>query len=669
LWISYLFALFYFAIAAGAVTHRDLLLESPVKLPFLNVELPLKPFFVLGPLVFLIVHAYVLLHFVLLAGKIGAFHLELQAQISGDDARARLRRQLPTNIFVQSLAGPREVRTGVTGFLLRRIIEISLVAGPIALLILFQLQFLPYHDEWITSWQRIAVVIDLVLLWTLWPSIARGETAALRWKDFKRGKILACLLASSVPVLLVVTITTFPGEWLEEFLPRVRLIPTTWAAWTLPSVKAIQTPGSGWATLHELLVAGKVNYVTRRPQSLWSNILVLPHFEVGDRVKFDAEGKITISSDALSLRGRSLEGAVLAAAHMRKADFTGASLTRAQLTGADLSEAKFGCGSTSSASIPFGMPNDEEIVCAQLQGADLSLAQLRGADLARAQLAGAVLIGADLRGAHLAAAELQGADLQQAYLQGASLYYAQLEGASLIEAHLQGASLNSALLQGASLLYTQLEGASLIGTQLQGANLDSALLKGASLLRTFVWRTNPPSNATGALVDAPELGPKYSGLNCPEHTTCEWSETSYAALKSLIESSIPLVARRDDALRQITTLEKPPYVADAGSVKVWTDFAEASARSADSYYNILATKLKEVGCAADGAPYVVDYLIPELDFRFFEQPTPKAAVAATFLDEAKCPGARGLSEKNKATLREIRDRGFPAPPGAGAAAR
>ncbi len=64
LWLSYLFVLFYFAIAAGAVTHRDLLLENPVKLPFLNVELPLKAFFVLGPLVFLIVHAYVLLHFV-----------------------------------------------------------------------------------------------------------------------------------------------------------------------------------------------------------------------------------------------------------------------------------------------------------------------------------------------------------------------------------------------------------------------------------------------------------------------------------------------------------------------------------------------------------------------------------------------------------------------------
>jgi len=72
LWFSYLFVLLYFAIAAGAVTHRDLLLESPVKLPFLNVELPLKAFFILGPLIFLVVHAYVLLHFLLLASKVGS---------------------------------------------------------------------------------------------------------------------------------------------------------------------------------------------------------------------------------------------------------------------------------------------------------------------------------------------------------------------------------------------------------------------------------------------------------------------------------------------------------------------------------------------------------------------------------------------------------------------
>jgi hypothetical protein len=52
LWLSYLFVFFYLAIATGGVTHRDLFLESPVKLPFLNVDLPLIGFFVLGPLLF-----------------------------------------------------------------------------------------------------------------------------------------------------------------------------------------------------------------------------------------------------------------------------------------------------------------------------------------------------------------------------------------------------------------------------------------------------------------------------------------------------------------------------------------------------------------------------------------------------------------------------------------
>jgi hypothetical protein len=57
--------------AVGGLANRDVFLASPVKLPFLNVDLPLLGFFWLGPLIFLIVHAYVLLHFVLLAGKVG----------------------------------------------------------------------------------------------------------------------------------------------------------------------------------------------------------------------------------------------------------------------------------------------------------------------------------------------------------------------------------------------------------------------------------------------------------------------------------------------------------------------------------------------------------------------------------------------------------------------
>jgi hypothetical protein len=119
--LSYLFVLFYLLIAAGGVTHRDLFLENPIKLPFLGVELPLRGFFWLGPALFLVVHAYVLLHFVLLSSKAGIFDAQLRAQIGDAEVRARPRRQLPINIFVQFVAGPSEVREGPMGFLLRLI--------------------------------------------------------------------------------------------------------------------------------------------------------------------------------------------------------------------------------------------------------------------------------------------------------------------------------------------------------------------------------------------------------------------------------------------------------------------------------------------------------------------------------------------------------------------
>src|SRR5580700_3075557 len=82
-WLSYLFVLFHIGIAAGAVTHKDLLLENPVKLPFLNVELPLVAFFFLAPLLFLITYAYTLAHLVLLADRAKRFHFQLREQIKG----------------------------------------------------------------------------------------------------------------------------------------------------------------------------------------------------------------------------------------------------------------------------------------------------------------------------------------------------------------------------------------------------------------------------------------------------------------------------------------------------------------------------------------------------------------------------------------------------------
>jgi hypothetical protein len=162
------------------------------------------------------------------ARKIHIFDAELRAQIDDPKVRTQLRDQLPSNIFIQFLAGPRELRDGISGFLLWLIALISLVIGPVAVLVFFELQFLPYHDEWITWWQRIAVVVDLVLLWTFWPRIGlpqeiSGETGGVRRRGLVEvmqlaGTILGMLLITAISVPLVFAIATFPGEWAEEKL-------------------------------------------------------------------------------------------------------------------------------------------------------------------------------------------------------------------------------------------------------------------------------------------------------------------------------------------------------------------------------------------------------------------------------------------------------------------
>jgi uncharacterized protein YjbI with pentapeptide repeats len=483
LWFSYVFVLLYLLISVGGITHRDLFLESPVKLPFLNVDLPLLGFFALGPLIFLIVHAYVLLHFVLLAGKVGDFDAELKAQIKDEEVRTRLRRQLPSNVFVQFLAGPREVRKGVTGFMLRLVAQVSLVIGPILLLVFFELQFLPYHHWWITWWHRIAVLADIVLLWMLWPSIARGKRAGISWRDLQRVKILTLAVLSLFPVLLVTTIATIPDEWLEENLPSLQIVPW-WKDETDP-----QEPRE-WrlASLHELLVAGEVDMAARRPKSLWSNVLVVPGIDVIDHVKFDSEEKIEALPETISLRARHLEGEVLIGAVLRKANLTAAHLQFARLTGSDLRGAKADC------------IGDVAQGCAQLQNAELSGVKLQGASLD----------GARLQGAMFVFAELQGASLGGARLQSASLFYTQLQGANLNGAQLQTAWLDQTGLQGALLNEAQLQGAFLKSVRLEDAALDNAQFQGASLINVFVWRADARKAVwENTRVVNPKTAPEY----------------------------------------------------------------------------------------------------------------------------------------------------------------
>jgi uncharacterized protein YjbI with pentapeptide repeats len=419
LWTTFITFLLYLAIAFGSVTHRDLFLETSIKLPLLNVDLALVGFFVVAPLLLLIFHFYLFLQLVGLASKAEDYNTLLVDVAPAASDQRYLRQRLDVFPILQFLAGPSDQRAGFRGYSLRLIAWITLVATPVLILLQGQVTFLPYHREWIVWLQRVAVLIDLALIWYFWLHLRSDDdpiNGALRkaWRYLGGAGTLCVVIFSTY-------LATFPGELMKTYLPE---------------------PSSSLALLFE----GGVETVSGRPRgNVFSNRLVLndQNFVV-DPEKLD---KLTVSR---SFHDRDLRLVVLNRANLRKADFTGAQLQGASLDGA------------------------------QLQGARLDGARLQGASLDGARLQGARLDGAQLQGASLDGAELQGVEFNGAQLQGASLERAQLQGARLDGAQLQGAKLDGARLQGASLDGARLQGASLDGAELQGAGLVNVLVWRAS---------------------------------------------------------------------------------------------------------------------------------------------------------------------------------------------
>jgi hypothetical protein len=146
------------------------------------------------------------------------------------------------------------------------------------------------------------------------------------------------------------------------------------------------------------------------------------------------------------------------------------------------------------------------------------------------------------------------------------------------------------------------------------------------------------------------------------------SRASYTALKSRIEA-ITEGPERNYAVQQIEALGQEPFIEDPESGPRWRQLnTESQLSAALNYPEELARLLITTGCGVDGATNVIAGVLEQLDDRLEDNPAQRAKVATAFLDEANCPGARGLSRQNKTKLRQMRD-AEPAQPSAGAASR
>lgn len=502
-WLIFMGIMTYLMIAVAGVTHTNLLLETPVSLPILQVDIPLTQFFQFAPIVLVLFHLGVVSQLVLLARKALEFDHAIRLLESTDRRTHPLRLELHNLFFVQAIAGPQ--RSKVMGGFLHAMSWLSLVILPVVLLLYIQVVFLPYHDAAITWTHRIALVGDVLMLILIGVFLTRAETSFFKAFFRNTASHPVSFLITTV-VLAIVTmfsffVATIPGERLDAVSQNFYF--------KLSSEDAGDDTNyySGFVVpLIPVDADGALFGIFRR------NLVVTDADLVSDR-------DVTEGEPTLNLRGRDLRYAKLARSDMHQADFTGADLSDANLDGTDLRNATLQCAELNALRLKNDRKKAECVVAI-------------ATNFARAELSGALMTGIDARGASFEQAILEDADIVEALLNGANFGQARLDKANLtggIEAYgtnfaiasLQGANFNGARLFGADFRwasmqaaifdYARLEGAQFEGADLEAASfykarlestdIGAANLTAADLRDAGIWMTKPPSASSAELLD------------------------------------------------------------------------------------------------------------------------------------------------------------------------
>src|SRR5262245_10327727 len=366
-WLAFLFLLAYVVVTLAGVSHKNLLLNSPVKLPIINADIPLVGFFQYAPAMLLLVYLSLLVQHVVLGRKYRRFTDAIAPYEMEAGTEHPSRERVHSYVFSQLAAGPEPNR--ITKVMMRLIVYVTFAIIPIVTLLYFQIKFLPYHDVTITYWHRIAVILGFVMLILLIPIIQRAPPKRL-WA-FKVGPQAEAWEASAIQVVLVVfllpliagfswLIATVPDEWIDRRLGFVA--PTS-----------MQAGADDEAKLLNPLVRRLVYYRLPNDEDKgWRRWLLSYRVLIVEDIDLGAD-----EAARVVLRERNFRFALLNRSDLQRADLTWADLRAAQLW-----------KTSARGKLKDALLQGAYLKEAQLQGAQLDSAGLQGADLSKAQLQG-----------------------------------------------------------------------------------------------------------------------------------------------------------------------------------------------------------------------------------------------------------------------------------------
>ncbi len=633
-WVLFLAIASFILIAVAGITHRDLLLNTKVDLPILQVEIELTRFILFAPILLLFVHFGMLIQHVMLARKTLEFDRSIRAMEPTRRATHPLRLELHSYFFTQALAGPH--RGWLLGGFLHAMIWISLVVLPVLIMLFTQVVFLPYHDTFITWVHRIVLGLDMLILAAVGVFLRRTEASFIQafLRTLRRHPVNFAMTGTLFAIVLILSffVATIPGEYLDNLRP-----------------KPADQSGAAQAATSPAIAVSAAEFLSRSRDSLkeildglFSRNLIVTDIDI---VKDD---KNAAGDFSVVLRNRNLRNATLDRSDLHNADLAGADFTGASLIGTDLRNANLTCS-----------PKQ----CVSFNHANLTGIKLDRADLSNASLEKAVLLRASMRAANLSATDFSAADLTNADLRRArltdevNLYGAELPGANLRGAYLggvnlHGANLSSAKLQGAYMAWvnafaadlsnSELDGAYMNGAQLQGANLDNASMLGTDISNATVWQTNPPSPFVFQLA-------RTDGLQIAAPSPAD-IEVLRTVLKSLPEKGISYLLARE-RLSKLLAPEKSTAWSKSIENTTWNQLKNAGAKFSTSYRKDITTFLGVLACQVrwkEGA--VADGVMSRAMSSNFGGDISDIYRHVT---EPKCPAAENISANLKTALAGI----------------
>jgi len=415
LFFFYLAWLIYVLVLVLSTTDKMLLLANEgLKLPIVDLNVPLIGFYIVIPLFVIAIHIHLLINLESHQNKL----LKWQQAWGGSIAREKIHLLL---FNLSTLDGESSLKYWIN--LASSIFYVYL--GPLTLAIIFW-RFADYQSGYISIWHLLMLLIDICFVIRVNQAFINNASDS---SQLQNGwiKIVAWGFITLVMTLKIIAVTWVDFTEDNAFASQSKLVDSKYE-------KFVKTPFcyiTHWLHIDFLDCFGITNNI------FWK---IIPHISIppGEKLlpleyKPSALETSAISKEdpelshfnhrdvSIELSGRSLRMAFLGSAVLPNVGLTNARLQGATLVLALLENSDLKYAGLQNANLQLSHLEDADLHGSYLQNADLANASLIKTRLTNADLENAKLEDVKWAGAYLLGAKLNKADLEKALSQGAVL--------------------------------------------------------------------------------------------------------------------------------------------------------------------------------------------------------------------------------------------------------